>query len=226
MDFEPISAARMVVLMVAGGVFATVGLYLMLRPRSHGAAKIELFGLKFESSSAGLLVFLIGAAFLAITLFVPEKVEGPSVGDLPLPKPPIEDHGKTGLPKAPPQGGTEVEPNNSVQTAIPIASDTTISGSLETTRDEIDWYVIDTSGHPDQQIEVGVRFIGGMSTRVTLFDGQEVEQDEKYASDGVARLSAWVDGSSTFYVRIVPNFGSWSSDGIARYEIFHNFVAE
>ena len=65
MDFEAQNPTILIVLMVAGAAFAGVGLWLLLKPKPTGStAKIEIFGLKFESSSAGLLVFLIGAVFL------------------------------------------------------------------------------------------------------------------------------------------------------------------
>ncbi len=74
MEFEALDGIKLVMLMAAGLLFAVVGLYLLIRPKPEGsAAKIELFGMKFESSSAGLLVFLIGAVFLVIPLFVAEK---------------------------------------------------------------------------------------------------------------------------------------------------------
>ena len=69
-----LDGTKLLILMLAGGVFAAAGIWLMFRPQAGGeAAKIEVFGLKFQSSSAGLLVFLIGAAFLAVPIFVPEK---------------------------------------------------------------------------------------------------------------------------------------------------------
>jgi hypothetical protein len=74
MQIVALDGAKLLALMLAGGVFALAGLWLMFRPQPAGeAARIELFGLKFQASSAGLLVFLIGAVFLAVPIFVPEK---------------------------------------------------------------------------------------------------------------------------------------------------------
>ncbi len=74
MDLNALDPGKMIVLMVFGGLFAMAGLWMILRPKPEGSkAKIELFGLKFESSSAGILVFLIGTAFLAIPIFVDER---------------------------------------------------------------------------------------------------------------------------------------------------------
>lgn len=72
--------AKLFILMAAGGLFAVTGLWLLLRPKPASGAKIELFGMKFESSSAGLLVFLIGAAFLATPLFVQERIAPAGAG--------------------------------------------------------------------------------------------------------------------------------------------------
>lgn len=81
MEFSALDPVKIIALMSAGGLFALAGLWLMFRPKMDGhAAKIELFGLKFESSSAGLLVFVIGAAFLASPLFVQERNAGVSAG--------------------------------------------------------------------------------------------------------------------------------------------------
>ncbi|MEM0989669.1 MAG: hypothetical protein AAGK00_12360 [Pseudomonadota bacterium] len=86
MDIVALDGTKLLALMAAGGIFALAGLWLIFRPKEEGdTAKIELFGLKFQSSSAGLLVFLIGAVFLALPIFVPEKaatgasVTGPQV---------------------------------------------------------------------------------------------------------------------------------------------------
>lgn len=69
---QPSLAPEMIYLLMAmGGLFALAGLWFIFRPKTEGStAKIELFGMKFESSSAGVLVFLIGAAFLSVPLFV------------------------------------------------------------------------------------------------------------------------------------------------------------
>lgn len=77
MDIVALDGTKLLILMLSGGIFAVAGIWLLFRPPTNGeAAKIELFGLKFQSSSAGLLVFLIGAAFLAVPIFVPEKSIG------------------------------------------------------------------------------------------------------------------------------------------------------
>ncbi|MEM8760249.1 MAG: hypothetical protein AAGE83_08000 [Pseudomonadota bacterium] len=70
---QPLDWTQITILMVFGGVFALVGLYMLLRPPpSDGETKIELFGLKFNASSGGLLVFIVGCGFLASPTFIPK----------------------------------------------------------------------------------------------------------------------------------------------------------
>ncbi|MEL6767508.1 MAG: hypothetical protein AAFP17_10035 [Pseudomonadota bacterium] len=72
---QPLDWVQITILMVFGGTFALVGLYMLLRPpASDGETKIELFGLKFNASSGGLLVFAVGCAFLASPTFVPKAI--------------------------------------------------------------------------------------------------------------------------------------------------------
>lgn len=82
MDALPaLTSDRLLLLLIAGGVFSLAGLWMMFRPANEGdAAKLELFGLKFQSSSAGLLVFLIGALFFVGGILLPERGTG-ATGD-------------------------------------------------------------------------------------------------------------------------------------------------
>ena len=125
-----LDGTKLIILMIAGGVFALAGLWLMFRPQrgteAGDAAKIELFGLKFQSSSAGLLVFLIGAVFLAVPIVVPEKpttvtAAAGGAGSLPA----------TGAPVRSDEGGGEpasaTPPRASAETGQPSAASTDAS---------------------------------------------------------------------------------------------------
>ena len=192
MGIEAISSTRMIVLMIMGGLFACVGLYMMLRPRPEGAAKVELFGLKFESSSAGLLVFLVGSAFLAVTLFVPEK-------------PPLANNinpaNSTAAP-LPPVGGTstgeqatvatedsdsarpvavstvagavakESEPNQLVRDADPLALSGIGTGKVGKNGDE-DWWQVSLPTNDLTAYEVKVSHVAGSTIQAFVFDGRE-----------------------------------------------------
>ncbi len=136
---SPIAPEIAYLLMFCGACFAMSGLWLILRPRAQGAsARLEIFGMKFESSSAGVLVFLIGAVFLAVPLFA--KV------DRAPPKPPAEPGPQadeqqqpgtanpsrqiaTDIPRALRAVGAELEPNDNFAEANEIEIGAIIEGS-------------------------------------------------------------------------------------------------
>ncbi|MEP3333498.1 hypothetical protein [Sedimentitalea sp.] len=220
MDFEPISAARMVVLMIAGGVFAAVGLYLMLRPRSHGAAKIELFGLKFESSSAGLLVFLIGAAFLAITLFVPEKdkaVDGVG-GSVPVPQPVPTAQPNLKEPDTEPsqpksvQAMKEAEPNDTLQTPNILEVGQSVTGSFDS--EDADWFAVYSPLSGLTGYEVMLRHISGSHTRVDVYNNRGEFTGYVESKNGAQYLKLTSDYPEVVYLEVYQRYV-----GGARYEL-------
>ncbi len=163
MVFEAQNSTILVVLMVAGAAFAGVGLWLLLKPKTTGSsAKIEIFGLKFESSSAGLLVFLIGAVFLAIPLFVPEKdpgvqqaqateddpVSGVTETDPNIAAGATNQTGQAGLVLPPDPQVSEVEPNDKIQVANQLGFDQVLEGKVRS--GEEDWYVISVPSPPPE----------------------------------------------------------------------------
>ncbi len=187
MEFEPIDATRMVVLMVAGGVFACVGLYMMLRPKPQGSAKIELFGLKFESSSAGLLVFVIGAGFLAANLFVPvegsttssSSVASSTAGSIATSNSAMESAGEIRAVVQPASADAkEVEPNGSKESAMPLRVGQVVKATIS--EDDLDgswdsdWYYVDLPSGTIGQHEVKLRLVAGQTTFVKVFN----ERDE------------------------------------------------
>lgn len=69
-----LSSERLILVLIAGGVFSLAGLWMMFKPHPEGStARIEFLGLKFQSSSAGVLVFLIGAGFFIFGIAAPEQ---------------------------------------------------------------------------------------------------------------------------------------------------------
>lgn len=73
MKLQALDGPVLYLLMAVGLIFTLSGLYFIFKRKDdENAARIELFGLKFQSSSAGTLVFLIGAVFLFIPLFAPK----------------------------------------------------------------------------------------------------------------------------------------------------------
>jgi hypothetical protein len=129
--------------MVAGGGFALAGLWLMFRPKPEGgAAKLELFGAKFEASSAGLLVFLIGAGFLAAPLFVPERNTAAGAAGTAATTGPnrlVVPTAAGELPVRKRAEAREVERNDSFDTANLLEVGASVAG---TTEGGEDWYIL------------------------------------------------------------------------------------
>ena len=156
MELSQLDGTKLLIFMVAGGLFALAGLWLMFRPKtSDGAAKIEIFGLKLESSSAGLVVFLIGAVFLATPLVVEEKQDVSSgevvVGDETAPTDDESDvtdlpenvesgiEFDTSLPLPKRADREELEENGTISDANALEVGQTVKGKLA--RDDLDWFV-------------------------------------------------------------------------------------
>jgi hypothetical protein len=129
----------------AGAVFALAGLVLMMRPRPGGTtAKLELFGLKVEAGSAGVMAFPIGSAFLAAPIVVPERSQGLPGPDAPGLLPRNGAVGSTNgggtagqqaltghVPVAITLKSIEAEPDNTLPSANLAALGSSIQGRLE-----------------------------------------------------------------------------------------------
>ncbi|MDU9003473.1 hypothetical protein [Sedimentitalea todarodis] len=212
MDFEAQDSTKLIILMIAGAAFAGAGLWLLLKPKPSGSsAKIELFGLKFESSSAGLLVFLIGAAFLVIPLFVPEKTGGPRIGGGSIGEEPADPVGGQAasvsnraavvLPDAP--GIEEVEPNERVQQANQLNVGATVGGKVR--KGDFDWYVIPLQAHQGKRLVVTLRHVDGGPVYGEVFDADEQRDEQLQTSAGADVGRVEISGSRA-YVRVQPNF--------------------
>jgi hypothetical protein len=146
----PVSSDKLTILLIAGVIFALAGLWLMMRPKkvaqsgegeeTTSGAKLELFGLKFQSSSAGLLVFLVGAAFMAGGTLLPERqvsvIDGwkfAEGSDDPQQKSPDADASESAT--------NEVEPNDASVEANVLSVGSVLSGKVEGS-DE-DFYVVE-----------------------------------------------------------------------------------
>lgn len=201
MELASLDAGKLLALMVFGGLFALAGLVLMFRPKPEGSsAKIELLGMKFESSSAGLLVFLTGAAFLALPIFAPEArspAERVVTTDEPQPAEPegeaASDPSPTGtivLPTGP--GASDSEPNEFVTSANRISFGTFYSGRIWPERDDIeDWLVLPLAGVERDEITLQIRNRGTRAVsggcRVDVLNSRE---------ERIARVDFPAEGSS------------------------------
>jgi hypothetical protein len=172
MQVVALDGTKLIVLMLAGGVFALAGLWLMFRPQPEGeAARIELFGLKFQASSAGLVVFLIGAVFLAVPVFVPEKI-GPTRPAAP-PAPGSASNTGTALDQSLPRAadGSEIEPNDAISSANALVLGQAVGGALSP--DELDWYLVDTAGSDGESLRVTFRNLGGGCPQYAVLNSVE-----------------------------------------------------
>lgn len=191
MELNALGTGKLITLMIFGGLFALVGLWLMVRPRADtGRSKIELFGLKFESSSAGVLVFLFGAAFLALPVFVEERVAPVSLSEPPTPAPDDNnpdsdsDLAKDDIPFRTPTvwrvEGEEKEPNNSIPAANSLPLGGVVSGTLNS--DDHDFFHI----APDQSSQGDVVVtLSGYALHLQIYDGygEQIFSDQHFGED-------------------------------------------
>ncbi|MEY1556799.1 hypothetical protein AB3Y40_14290 [Yoonia sp. R2331] len=233
MTFQTLDGPVLYMLMAVGLIFALAGLRLIFKNKEdENAARIELFGLKFQSSSAGTLVLLIGAAFLSTPLFAPraDAIAPPAPGTPANPP-------AAAAPADPPSGGAtaivlpasadaeEVENNDAITAANQFALGYGAKGSLDRNRDDFsDWYVIDTSGTGNTDFAVQARSSG--SCRVYIYDQNEVEIDMFYCGNngGSAVHKVFSKGNSKIFLQILFNNGSGSVK--TDYEVFVRRVAD
>jgi hypothetical protein len=222
--FEPLDASTLIVLMAAGGLFAVAGLWLMFRPQPEGdGARIELFGIKVQASSAGLLVFLIGAVFLAAPVFVPRAHTPDPVRNPPRPSPglpspapnqelPQRREGRAAilLPAGP--GAEEIEPNDRASEANQIEPGVYYAGRVNGQRgDPEDWFVVPVAEIPGEDMEVHIRTRSGVAhpCRASVLDPREQAAAGWFlASPGEAkRQTVHVGGWDHAFVRIYHSTG-------------------
>lgn len=220
METVALDQAKLFVLMSAGAIFSLAGLWLMFRPAAEGeAAKIEVFGLKFQSSSAGLLVFLIGAAFLAVPIFVPERPES-----TPAEANPANSQGER-PDLAPPReraSGKEIEPNDGYEEANQIEAGDSIAGHVHKGSD--DWFVVPVRS-TEPVLDVSIRNNGGWYGECgPKFYSLEEKELPTYGKNNFPRESArssWpvpLSGTTFLFIRL----SSRSVEG-CRYELFTSY---
>jgi hypothetical protein len=138
MQSASLDTAMLFALMGAGAVFALAGIWLLLRRSPEGTSKVELFGLKFETSSAGLFVFAVGAMFLGLPVFIGQT-------SMERAAPPIAERGLDAAKSselAPARiARKEVEPNNSAAAAHVLRLGEAVSGSVA--QNSLDFFRVD-----------------------------------------------------------------------------------
>lgn len=158
------------VLMASGAVFALAGIYMMIKPSMRdGETKIEFFGLKFNASSGGLLVFLVGSGFLVGAALAPEKnlVSAERSGGTQAQakfdtSETNSNTGETNRNKAillPEKADTpEQEPNNSIHDANQISKGVFYKARIDQERkDNQDWFIIPTSDSKNKDMKIQIR---------------------------------------------------------------------
>ena len=222
MDLQPMAGPVIYALMLVGLCIAAAGLFLIFKRKGDEAAeRVEILGMKLQSSSAGTIVFLVGAVLLAAPLFVPRSAGTPvSHASVEVETPVASPQGGTALVLPPSANTPEQEPNNLVTQANQFSLGHGAGGTLDRERDDMeDWYVVDLGDSEATDYEVQVRNLGG-GCRVVVFDQNEEKLDSQYCdNDGGSRImSVFAPDNDRLYLRVTFNTGSGSRK--ARYEVF------
>ncbi|WP_299846661.1 hypothetical protein [uncultured Roseovarius sp.] len=178
---QDLTSIQIYAIMALGAVFSLVGLWFIFRPPLvDGLTKIEIFGLKFNASSIGLVVFLVGAAFLTVPIFVPVRHEAAQNVPNPAPdeiqaetkeEPGTNSTGGSAAPPRPTADGKEAEPNDSWEQANVIEVGGAISGIVTQSSD--DWYYIPLDS-AQQTLNVKIRSrSNNYSCKINAFHANE-----------------------------------------------------
>ena len=154
--FQQLSLVQMTIFMALGAVFALVGLYFLFRPpRTDGETKLQMFGITVNASSVGLVVFLVGAAFVAMrdSTMVPLSNEIPrETGDDQEGTAP-ETPASGAVPQRKVADGDESEPNDTWDDAHVIEAGGSVSGAVSNASD--DWFYVATDpSQPELIVEI------------------------------------------------------------------------
>jgi hypothetical protein len=198
-----LDAMLLFVLTAFGVVSAVAGLVLLFRGGAHREEQVvEVLGLKFRFTSAGLVVFLIGALFLAVPVFV--SVDRSPVHDGPPALVPEGGGGSTDRV----QGG-EAEPNDYVTEANAVEFGATYAGAID--RNDKDFFAFEVGPGP-QALRLILRRVQGTGGLVVgVFDPQGKESRVGYLQD-VLSEKVEVDEAGTYVLRL-------NAYGDLRYEL-------
>jgi hypothetical protein len=181
------------VLMGLGVISMVAGLVLLFRGGARRDEQVvEFLGWKFQFTSAGLVVFLIGALFSAVPLFV-------GVNPSPAPEHP---------PALAPQGGVrppvrtqdgEGEPNDYVTEATAIQIDATYAGAIDRNDKDFFAFEVGPGAQAPRLILRRVQSTGGL--RVSVFDPEGKESRVGLLSD-VLSEKIDVDEDGVYFLRL------------------------
>ncbi|MCR9088509.1 MAG: hypothetical protein NXH97_17395 [Rhodobacteraceae bacterium] len=177
MEIAPLDPTMKLALIGFGAVIAVAGLWLIFRPPGDGDKTVLHFlGLKFEATSAGTLVFIVGIGVFALSLFAPvasstvanmsggEADPGATTRKAPpatldvnaAEVQPASPAAVTSQAAAPPVWleGAEAEPNDSLARANLIPVGATVSANVA--KDNDDYYSVILPDEFEGEISIGV----------------------------------------------------------------------
>lgn len=177
-----------------GAVFTVAGLVLLFRGGARAEEQVvEVLGLKFRFTSVGLVVFLIGALFLAVPVFV-------SADRSPLHEGPPALVSQGGVGSADRAQDGEVEPNDYVSEANAVEFGANYAGAID--RDDKDFFAFE-AGPGAQALRLILRRVQGTGNLVvSLFDPQGRESRVGYLRD-VFSEKIDVGEAGTYVLRLV-----------------------
>jgi hypothetical protein len=189
-----LDAMLLFVLTAFGAVFAAAGLVLLFRGGARREEQVlEVLGLKFRFTSAGLVVFLIGALFLAVPVFVRADRSPVHVGP-----PALAPQGGVG-PTDRAQDG-EVEPNDYISEANAIELGVNYAGAID--REDKDFFAFE-AGPGAQSLRLILRRVQGTGNLVvSVFDPQGRESRVGQLRD-VLSEKIDVDEVGTYVLRLI-----------------------
>lgn len=176
-------------LMIVGTASIFAGLYMMLKPTTlNGETRLEIFGLKFNSSSGGLVVFLVGAILIIGTALAPENISLDRDADVKSNISPIEikksNEKQKMIDNIDKEFGSiknndiEIEPNNSNAESHTIMQNIKYEGSLDgRVKDDKDWFYINSNKNNEVyniSVEGGSLFRSGCLFTVYDFEGNKI----------------------------------------------------
>lgn len=170
--FQGLSPLLLYVMMGFGAICAFAGLAMMFRPTgAEGETRLELLGMKFNASSGGVIVFLIGAMFLAAPAVVPERraLAGSAAATVSAGRTTVAPVEPTELPVRKRADGREQEPNDGFDTGNRMSVGGSVQGLVE--RDDEDWFILPLD--PNRSVlSLGLRTNAGACT-LEVFSSSE-----------------------------------------------------
>jgi len=170
--FQGLSPVLLYLMMGFGAICAFAGLAMMFRPtRAEGEPRLELLGMKFNASSGGVIVFLIGAMFLAAPAVVPERrtPAGSAAATTSSGRSSVASVEPAELPVRKRADGREQEPNDSFDTGNRMSVGGSAQGLVE--RGDEDWFILPLD--PDKSVlSLGIRTNAGACT-MEVFSSSE-----------------------------------------------------